>query len=110
MARPEEVWHGWMKGKTFRLKEDVPHAKEYLGKWEGNAPLSRPTPYKVGDVVKVVMVSRFGDCGITTDLSKENGYAARVEPPALDPQDGFPEGVCDKCYYPKEVHLENGCK
>lgn len=31
-----------------------------------------------GTRVKIVMVSRFGDVGITDDLAAENGYAARV--------------------------------
>jgi hypothetical protein len=84
MARPEEVDHGWMHGKIFRLKIDVPHAREYLGYWNATEPAMKPTPYKAGDLVKVVMVSRFGDCGITTDLKKENGYAARVEPESLE--------------------------
>lgn len=89
MARPEEVDHGWMHGKTFRLKIDMPTAREYLGNWGPQAdgrmgPNMRPTPYKAGDLVKVVMVSRFGDCGITTDLSKTNGYAARVDPDSLE--------------------------
>ncbi len=31
-----------------------------------------------GTMVKIVMVSRLGDVGITTDLLAENGYQARV--------------------------------
>lgn len=31
-----------------------------------------------GTRVKIVMVSRFGDVGITDDLTAENGYGARV--------------------------------
>lgn len=90
MARPEQVDHGWMYGKTFRLKVDCPNASEYLGNWGPQAdgrfgPNMKPTPYKAGDLVKVVMVSRFGDCGITTDLTKQYGYAARVEPESLEP-------------------------
>lgn len=87
MARPEEVDHGWMHGKIFRLKVDCPHASEYRGYWEGSKPAMTPTPYSKGDLVKVVMVSRFGDCGITTRLRAKNGYAARVEPEDLFPQD-----------------------
>ncbi len=30
-------------------------------------------------LVKIVMVSRLGDVGITTDLDAENGYGARVK-------------------------------
>lgn len=33
-----------------------------------------------GSKVKVVMYSRFGDVGITTDLTKEFGYSHRINP------------------------------
>ncbi len=33
---------------------------------------------KAGTTVKIVMVSRFGDFGITDDLSRVNGYQCRV--------------------------------
>ena len=32
-----------------------------------------------GERVRVVMASRFGDVGITTDLSREHGYSKRVD-------------------------------
>lgn len=35
-------------------------------------------PLPVGTRVKIVMVSRFGDVGITDDLTAENGYHLRV--------------------------------
>ena len=35
-------------------------------------------PLSAGTRVKIVMVSRFGDVGITHDLAAENGYHARV--------------------------------
>lgn len=84
MASPEQVGHGWMHAQVFRLKKDCPTAREYLGYWENGEPAMKPTPYKAGDLVKVVMVSRFGDCGITTDLKAEYGYAARVMPEELE--------------------------
>lgn len=61
-----EECHGWMVGQVFTLKADTtnPHSPKL----------------KAGTKVKVVMVSRFGDCGITTDLKKENGYSNRVMP------------------------------
>jgi len=37
-----------------------------------------------GTKVKIVMVSRFGDVGITDDLEAFNGYAARVSLDDLD--------------------------
>lgn len=36
-----------------------------------------------GKRVRVVMASRFGDVGITTDLAVEHGYSARVAVAAL---------------------------
>jgi hypothetical protein len=55
-----------MVGKVFTLKADTtnPHSPKL----------------KAGTEVKVVMVSRFGDCGITTNLEAENGYSNRVMP------------------------------
>lgn len=85
MARPEEVDHGSMLGKIYRLKKDCPNAAEFDG------TKTIPAPLKVGDIVKVVMVSRFGDCGITTDLSKERGYSARVNPEDLEDVVGVKE-------------------
>lgn len=66
MSFPFQEHHGWMDQQTFRLKADTvnPHSPKL----------------KAGTVVKVVMVSRFGDCGITTDLKKTNGYSNRVMP------------------------------
>lgn len=43
---------------------------------DGIPPQSATIP--VGTRVKIVMVSRFGDVGITTDLSAENGYFLRI--------------------------------
>lgn len=41
---------------------------------------------KVGTRVKVVMASRFGDLGITTDLKAKYGYSARVPVDWLEPE------------------------
>lgn len=38
---------------------------------------------ETGEVVRVVMASRFGDVGITARLYKENGYERRVHCDAL---------------------------
>lgn len=85
MARPEEVEHGWMHGKLFTLAHDV-DGERYLGYWDNGNPVMEPVPLKAGQLVKVVMVSRFGDCGITPDLDAEHGYVARVQPNELFPQ------------------------
>lgn len=41
-------------------------------------------PLPIGTRVKIVMVSRFGDVGITDDLTAENGYHLRVNIDELD--------------------------
>jgi hypothetical protein len=66
MSFPFQEHHGWMDQQTFRLKADTtnPHSPKL----------------KAGTVVKVVMVSRFGDCGITKDIKKTSGYSNRVMP------------------------------
>lgn len=75
---------GWVPHKpetwTFRfacLKE--PRTLEhYLGYSKDNKPQFREVPCEAGQRVKIVMVSRFGDVGITEDLNAENGYGMRV--------------------------------
>lgn len=42
-------------------------------------PAFSDIPLDAGARVKIVMVSRFGDVGITNDLTAETGYHARVE-------------------------------
>lgn len=55
----------------------VPHERDtWLFRY---AKLTRDVgSLKAGTLVKIVMVSRLGDIGITTDLSKEYGYELRV--------------------------------
>ena len=82
MARPEDVDHGWMRGKLFRIARDGC----VLRKWNGyNAdPEYTETPAPRGTIVKCVMVSRRGDCGLTDDFSTENGYKLRLDPEDLE--------------------------
>jgi len=47
------------------------------------ADAKRQTCYGTKGRVKVVMASRFGDVGITGDLTAENGYDLRVPVEAL---------------------------
>ena len=70
MSFPFQEPHGWMDQQVFRLKADTtnPHSPKL----------------KAGTVVKVVMVSRYKDCGVTTDLNKKNGYSNRVLPWELE--------------------------
>lgn len=68
-----------MHGRTFKLKADTKASK-----WDSKTRESTEYIMPAGSMVKVVMVSRFGDCGITLDLKAENGYDARVQPEALE--------------------------
>lgn len=66
MSFPFQEPHGWMDQQIFKLKADTtnPHSPKL----------------KAGTKVKVVMVSRFGDCGVTTKLKATTGYSNRVMP------------------------------
>ncbi len=100
MARPDEVTHGWMHGREFLIERDVTGHQ-----WNGHDFMRGPdkpeftdVPMPKGTRVKVVMVSRFGDCGITTDLKAENGYISRVPPEWLVlPEDGDHFTECGNC-------------
>ena len=85
MARPDEVPHGHLCGKVYRLLTDHPMAMRFTGRHTEDGPEFEPHPYRAGQFVKVVMVSRFGDCGITDKLDAEYGYDVRVEPNELEP-------------------------
>ena len=65
MAFAFQMPHGWMDGRRFRLKVDA-------------------GPFHAGDIVKCVMVSRLGDCGITKNLKVAAGYKYRVPPHELE--------------------------
>ena len=75
--------HGWLphKPETWpykfaRLKKPV-EMWHYKGIRDGEQDFEK-VDCKSGQVVKIVMVSRFGDVGITEDLTAENGYGCRV--------------------------------
>lgn len=55
----------------------------YAGYWKDGEAVMNRVEIPAGSMVKVVMVSRFGDVGITEDLSAERGYGARVSLDAL---------------------------
>jgi len=88
MAKPDEVYFGWMHGKRFKLKVD---SKVDL-------------KYKKGDEVKVIMVSLMGDCGLTKNMQAEFGYDIRLMPYQLEPIEKIPADVCHLCHY----RLESG--
>lgn len=46
--------------------------------WNGHGKEDTLKPLPIGTRVKIVMVSRFGDVGLTDDLAAENGYHIRV--------------------------------
>lgn len=78
MAQPYEVQHGWMHGRVFKVKKDV-----QAESWDPRTRELTPFLIPAGTPVKVVMVSRMGDCGITLDFRAEHGYTARVLPEDL---------------------------
>lgn len=51
-------------------------------RWNGVHPVEENTTegvWPVGTVLKIVMVSRFDDCGLTDDLTAKRGYQCRVK-------------------------------
>lgn len=78
--------HGWMPHKPSTWKFRFASLREplTLKRWNQRKPgLPEFTdiPLDAGARVKIVMVSRFGDVGITANLEADTGYDARV---ALD--------------------------
>jgi hypothetical protein len=52
-----------------------------LSEWNGNHPVEknlRRHTVKPKTTLKIVMVSRFGDCGLTDDLTTDYGYDVRM--------------------------------
>ncbi len=50
--------------------------------WNGIHPVEENTTKTTiapGSTLKIVMVSRFGDCGLTDDLDALNGYGLRLD-------------------------------
>jgi len=52
--------------------------------WDHKTRESTEKIIPAGTTVRIVMVSRFGDVGITHDLETEVGYHARIFPEGLD--------------------------
>jgi hypothetical protein len=48
-------------------------------------------PYERGQLVKVVMISTWGDIGLTDRLDADTGYDIRVEPGQLEVVEGHPK-------------------
>lgn len=76
----QELWERMFSDKRLRafatLKHDV-----VLSKWNGHGanPEFTDVPMSRGSRVRVVMASRFGDVGITDDLTAIHGYHLRVQ-------------------------------
>lgn len=75
--------------------------RTYLGYWNALEPAMRKFTIPAGTRVRVVMASRFGDVGITTDLDAARGYSTRVSvseltnfsaTPSPSDADGGPDG------------------
>ena len=56
-----------------------------LHKWDGKSwdtqsgkPITTAVPIPTGTTLKIVMISRLGDFGLTDDLDAENGYHIRL--------------------------------
>lgn len=73
-----ETWP-WRIG---RLKKSV-----IFQIWHGHNATPQFTERKVaaGSTVKIVMVSRLGDVGITDDLTADHGYHARLPLKEIEP-------------------------
>ncbi len=76
--------HGWIPHrpetwthKYASLKSPLT-MKHFTGKWKDGLPLMNEVPLESGHRVRIVMVSRFGDVGITEKLDSDIGYGARV--------------------------------
>lgn len=53
-----------------------------MEEWNGKHPVEENTTrhtIPVGSTLKIVMVSRFGDCGLTDKLDAVNGYGLRLQ-------------------------------
>lgn len=77
-----------MEGKSSKGQEILPtHAYVTtakpitMHKWQGHGvkPEFIDKEVPVGSTLKVVMISRFGDFGLTDDLQADHGYHSRVE-------------------------------
>ena len=86
----EELWKlkcdsglGWFsKIITARVKKDVE-----MHVWNQRHPVEENTAVhicKAGTRVRVWMVSRFGDVGVTDNLDNPHGYDARIDPEDIE--------------------------
>jgi hypothetical protein len=85
---PKELWHWMMDGNypdtypdgiEHRTATAVLTRELAVKRWCGHNQPSAQEVWPAGKRVKVVMASRFGDVGITDDLSAEHGYHYRTQ-------------------------------
>lgn len=79
MPHKRETW-----GARFGTLKRPVTMRHFTGKWVDGKPQDREVECPAGTRVRIVMVSRFGDVGITEDLEAVNGYGARVYVDDLD--------------------------
>jgi hypothetical protein len=70
--------HGWFphKPETWKYKFATLRKPVVMLHLQNSKEVEIPVP--AGQTVKLVMVSRFGDVGVTEDLNAENGYGVRL--------------------------------
>ncbi|MBD3262038.1 MAG: hypothetical protein GF334_10310 [Candidatus Altiarchaeales archaeon] len=81
----EELWNLMMDRNHFTNPE--PDIRAYatlaepvtLRRWGGHGKEDLVETLPAGTRINVVMASRFGDVGISDNLSAENGYGARIQ-------------------------------
>lgn len=75
--------HGWLPHQPatwhYRFaKLRKPATMQHFAGHSPSGPKFFTIDMNAGDMVKIVMVSRLGDVGITDDLKADNGYGRRV--------------------------------
>lgn len=60
------------------LTEDT-RMEYYRGYWDDSGPAMDEYDVPAGTTVRIVMVSRFGDVGITEKLDNATGYGKRID-------------------------------
>lgn len=83
---PADKWHAH-KPETWPFQMAKLRQPTEFRKWNGHGANPEFTVYWLppGTPVKIVMVSRFGDVGITENLQAQNGYGARLCLSLLEP-------------------------
>lgn len=81
----ETVLHKLYTAKELHLQANayVTTTQELpMTEWNGRHPVEKNQTTRTipaGTTLKIVMVSRFGDCGLTDDLEAEYGYGLRLD-------------------------------